>query len=297
MTQTAASQPHSDTAHRIASTLVTDIAVIASPPEVYLKVSQLAEAPWATLDHLAAVILRDPGLAARLLRAANSPWYGMANRVDTVSRAVMVLGLSEVKKLVTAASAIEAFSRLSSHVTNMNTFWRHAVYTALMAQALARHQDVLHPERLFVAGLLHDLGTLLVNHRYPETAAALIVDARGDEQALHRLENETFGFDHALLGALMLEHWELPASIIEALSWHHEPSRAGAARLDATLLHAADRLANASGTGRYSELQCRAPLLARAALQQLGLTADFDLDALFDSVDREFAETACLFLT
>ena len=296
MTQFAAHPHRAETAHRIANTLVTDIAVIASPPEVYLKVSQLAEAPWATLDHLAAVILRDPGLAARLLRAANSPWYGVANRVETVSRAVMVLGLTEVRKLVTAASAIEAFSRLSSHVTNMNTFWRHAVYTALVAQALARHQHVLHPERLFVAGLLHDLGTLLVNHRYPETAAALIVDARGDEQALYRLEDENFGFDHALLGALMLEHWALPSASAGALRWHHEPAKAGDARLEATLVHAADALANASGTGRYSELQCHARLPDLARLRSLGLATDFDLDEMLDSVDREFAETACLFL-
>lgn len=296
MNHNVASQPPSDTAHRIASALVTDMAAIASPPEVYLKVSQLAEAPWATLDHLAAVILRDPALAARLLRAANSPWYGMANRVETVSRAVMVLGLAEVRKLVTAASAIEAFSRLSSAITNMNTFWRHAVYTGLMAQALARHQHVLHPERLFVAGLLHDLGTLLLNHRYPESAAALIVDARGDEQALYQLESDTLGFDHAMVGSLMLEHWELPPATTQALAWHHDPAMAPAARMEAALLHAADRLANASGTGRYSELQCRAPLLARPALERLGLSAEFDLDALFEAVDREFAETACLFL-
>jgi HD-like signal output (HDOD) protein len=294
---TAQALPHLSPAVRIAQTLVDDLSPLVSPPEVCLKVNELLGDERATLDDFAVVIIRDPALTARLLRLVNSSFYGLQSRVDTVSRAIQLLGMRELQKLVCAVSAIEKFSRLSNRITNMNTFWRHGVYTGLMSQALAKRLRVLHPERLFVAGVMHDLGTLLINHRYPEIAEETIRAARGDERQLRMLELEELGFDHAYLGSLMLSNWRLPDSIIDAIAWHHEPAGAELSPVDAAILATADGLANFAGTGSFSEFIPTAPGFDLAVFQSLGLPADFDVDALMDEVDRQFVESIYLLVS
>ncbi len=297
MSTTAQALPHLSPAVRIAQTLVDDLSPLVSPPEVCLKVNELLGDERATLDDFAVVIIRDPALTARLLRLVNSSFYGLQSRVDTVSRAIQLLGMRELQKLVCAVSAIEKFSRLSNRITNMNTFWRHGVYTGLMSQALAKRLRVLHPERLFVAGVMHDLGTLLINHRYPEIAEETIRAARGDERQLRMLELEELGFDHAYLGSLMLSNWRLPDSIIDAIAWHHEPAGAELSPVDAAILATADGLANFAGTGSFSEFIPTAPGFDLAVFQSLGLPADFDVDALMDEVDRQFVESIYLLVS
>ena len=284
------------TALRIAEALVTDMAAIASPPEVCVKLSQLLGDDRTAVDDIADVLLRDPALVARVLRLANSPLYGHAARVDTISRAVTVLGMAELQKLVLALSAVETFSRLSSEVTHMNAFWRHGVYTGLVAQGVARRLRVLRPERLFVAGVMHDIGTLIVNHRYPEVAEEMIRHARGDEDRLHALEQAELGFEHALLGGLMLAHWQLPASVTDAITHHHAPERARGAPIEAAILQVAERLANASGTGSFSEFRAAQPGFDPAPLLRLGLPVKFDAEELLDEVDTAFVAAVCLFL-
>ena len=297
MNSTAQALPQFSPATRIAQTLVDDLSPMVSPPEVCLKINELLGDERASLDDFAAVVIRDPALTARLLRLVNSSFYGLRSRVDTVSRAVALLGMRELQKLVCAVSAIEKFSRLSSAVTNMNAFWRHGVYTGLMAQALAKRLGVLHPERLFVAGVMHDLGTLLINHRYPEIAEETIRAARGDEQQLQRFEAEELGFDHAQLGSLMLENWRLPATIVDAIACHHEPGRAAQNALDAAILNVADVIANFSGTGSFCECVAANGEFDPRVFSALGLPANFDTDELMDEVDRQFVESIYLLVT
>jgi HD-like signal output (HDOD) protein len=166
-----------------------------------------------------------------------------------------------------------------------------------MAQALAKRLHVLHPERLFVAGVMHDIGTLLVNHRYPEIAEETIRGARGDEQLLRELEVEELGFDHAQLGGLMLGNWRLPATIVDAIAWHHEPRRAELTPVDAAILNVADVIANFSGTGSFSEFVAANAEFDPVVFEGLGLPDDFDADALMDEVDRQFVESIYLLVS
>lgn len=285
------------TAARIAQTLIDDLSPIVSPPDVVLKINSLLNDDRASIEDFAAVVIRDPGLTARLLRLVNSPYYGMAQRIDTVSRAVMLIGMTELQKLVCSICAVQTFSRLSSAVTNMNSFWRHGVYAGLMSQAISKRLRVLHPERLFVAGLLHDLGTLVINRRYPEIAEETIRAARGDEHLLCALERQELGFDHAELGALMLSNWQLPPTIVDAVAHHHAPRGALQAPIDAAILHIADTIANFSGTGSFCEQVAPSGDFDRGALTALGLQIDFDADELMDEVDRQFVETIYLLVT
>lgn len=278
----------------IARSLVDDISALVSPPDVCLKVNELVADDRTIVEDIAAVIIRDPSLTARVLRLANSSYYALATKIDTVSRAVMLLGMREMQKMVCAIAAVQTFSKLSSAVTNMNAFWRHGVYVGLMAQAIARHAHILHPERLFVAGVLHDVGTLVINQRFPELAESMIRDAAGDEDALYRLEQEQLGFDHAYLAGMMLQNWKLPAALCDAISCHHVPHRARLAGIDAAILKLADTIANYSGTGSYSEIVAREDPCDVSSLKRFGIELTCRNDELMDEVDRQFVETIYL---
>lgn len=281
---------------RIARSMIDDMSSLVSPPEVCLKVNELVAHDGCAIDDISIVILRDPNLVARVLKTANSAYYGLPSKVDTISRAVALLGMHELQKIVCSVAAVETFSKLSSAVTNMNSFWRHGVYTGLMAQNLARRARVLHPERLFVAGLLHDLGTLLINQRFPELAETAIRESAGSEDALYRIEDTKLGFNHAYLTGLMLENWHLPAALSDAICWHHLPHRARIAPIDAAILKVADTIANFSGTGSFSETVAREDAYDAEYLDKFGLSVQCTNDELMDEVDQQFVETIYLLL-
>lgn len=279
---------------RIARSLIEDMSAMVSPPDVCLKINELVADDSTSLEQLALVVIRDPNLTARILKLANSAYYGLPGRVDTITRAVMLLGMGEIQKIVTAVCAVQTFSRLSSSVTNMNSFWRHGVYTGLVAQAIARRARVLHPERLFVAGMLHDIGTLLINKRFPEIAQAVIIEAAGDEDRLHTLEQRDLGFDHALLAGMMLDSWHLPDTLVDTVYWHHEPQRALRAGTEAAILKVADDVANCSGTGSYSERIPREQEADVSPLAAHGLAVEVTGEELMDEVDPQFIEAIYL---
>jgi HD-like signal output (HDOD) protein len=247
--QTAGEQTAADTAQH----WVQDVSSLVSPPDVCIRVFELVESNRATARELGEIISCDPSLTARLLRLVNSSFYQFSRRIDTVSRAIAVIGISELYNLVIAVSAVKSFSRLPGFVVNIDTFWRHSISCGIIARMLARRCGVLHTERLFVAGLLHDIGSLLIYNRAPETARNLILAARGNEAILHRTEHQALGFGHAELGGLLLDQWRLPVPLQAAVRHHHDPAAAGAhGRMEAAIVHIADALANHREQGAFS---------------------------------------------
>jgi HD-like signal output (HDOD) protein len=264
---------------------------------VCLRINELVADDHTTIEALAAVIIRDASLTTKVLKLANSALYGLESKVDTVSRALTLLGMRELQKIVCAIAAVQTFSRLSSGITNMNAFWRHSVYTGLLAQAIARRARILHPERLFVAGVMHDIGTLVINQRFPELAEAMIREAAGSEDELYRIEQERLGFDHAYLAGLMLQNWQLPPALCDAIGWHHLPHRARLGGVDAAILKVADTVANFSGTGSYCETVARTDAYDASLLARFGVAVTCTNDELMDEVDQQFVETIYLLVS
>ncbi|NIP73361.1 MAG: HDOD domain-containing protein [Gammaproteobacteria bacterium] len=221
--------------------LVADNVELMSLPEICIRVQLMAEDPACSAKGLGRLISNDPALTARLLKLVNSAYFGRRAPVETVSRAVTIVGIRELQALTLAASAVEVFERVPIHLVDMVSFWRHSVFCALVAGRLGARCAVLHHERLFVAGLLHDVGRLLMLARLPEQAAeALTAAGEGWQQ-----ERQALGFDHAAVGAELLSLWGLPASLQAAVRWHHAPGEADEASLEAALVHLADAATHA----------------------------------------------------
>ena len=190
--------------------LVKDVSGLVSPPDVCVRVFELMRASTSSAEDFGEIIGRDPNLTTRLLRMVNSSFYGFASRIDTVSRAIAVIGTQELYALVISVSAVQSFSKIAPQQVDMSSFWRHSVCCGLIARRLSRHCGVLHPERLFIAGLLHEVGTLVLFHQLPELSAELVEACEGDEDSLHRAELDTLGYSHAEVGSLLLTLWSLP---------------------------------------------------------------------------------------
>lgn len=279
----------------LAESLVADVAGLVSPPDICVKIGELIQDPKASTQAIGEIIIRDPNLTARLLKLVNSSFYGLRSKIDTVSRAITVVGTRDLYALVLAISAVKSFSHLPNKLVNMDTFWRHSLYTALIARILAKRVDVLHPERLFIAGLLHDIGSLVVYSRLHELARDILLTAKGDEEVFYHMEMEMLGFSHADLGSLLLAQWQMSPELQDAVACHHAPAKARTAVLESAILHISNVLANRSGLGGYCEMgECLSAIDERA-LEAIGLAAGSLAESeLTGQAGLQFADTAAL---
>lgn len=270
--------------------LLDDVEGLVSPPGVCLRVFELIHAPTTGVKDIAAVVGVDPNLTSRLLRLANSSFYNFSRKIDTISRAVAVIGTAELYQLVLSVSAVKTFSGIPNDLVKMDTFWRHSVYTGLLARALAIRINVLHPERLFVAGLMHDIGSLVLYHQRPDAMRDILLVAEGDEEVLYQAELDTFRLSHATVAGYLMEQWQLPEELIDAVTWHHQPERAEKARMEAHILYLANHLINESEQGNFMGLPRTDIQLPQALLDVIGLQED-ELFFAFEEAAEQFPAT------
>lgn len=251
--------------------LVKDVATLVSLPEVVLRVNALVDDPKSSADEIGKAIAQDVALTAKLLRLANSAMFGMSRKVDTVGRAVAVLGTRQVRDLSLGLAAARAFDGIPNHLVSMGSFWHHSVLCAVTAQQVAGRCARGRPESSFVAGLLHDVGQLVLFSKQPEESKAALlmsIDLPG-EPDLHLCEREVFGYDHAAVGGALARLWRLPASLQECIEFHHEPARAKSHPLDVAVIHIANSLAVLAeiGSNDYAD----APPIEAVAWEVTGL--------------------------
>ena len=150
--------------------MVSGVSELVSLPEVCVRINEMLDDPGTTSKALGEVISHDPNLTARLLRMVNSAYYGIAAEVTTVSHAVTLVGLDELRSMVLATSASRAFANIPTELVDMDMFWHHSVYCGLVARVLGEVRGMRQRERLFVIGLLHDVGRLVLYHQAPAVA-------------------------------------------------------------------------------------------------------------------------------
>lgn len=212
-------------------------------PDIYFSIKRTIENPKSDMEDVAAVVSQDPNIASRLLRMANSPFFGFATEIDTVKRAISVMGLMHVHNLVLAVSATKAFKGIDSGLVSMKDFWIHSVFTATLAKNLASKSRVLDSERLFVSGLLHDIGHLVIYTTLPNQASKILQRARNESVTVEQLEREIIGFDYAQVGCALLKEWKLPESLYMPVQCHTQLRPEDDFALDSAIVHIANRLA------------------------------------------------------
>ena len=220
-----------------------DKAQLVSLPAVYLRLKAVLDDPEFTMSDVEAVISQDPAMSARLLRQVNSAYFGFSSRIDTVSRAVGMLGTQQVHDLVLAASVAESFAGMSSEVMDMHHYWRRSVYCAAAARLLAARCGIREIERLFLAGLLRDIGHLIMYQSIPDVTQFALTQARQQCLPLYVVERDTIGFDYGKAGGTLLQQWQLPQSLWEPVELHVTPGQSTGYELDTAIVHLAGILA------------------------------------------------------
>ena len=225
--------------------LVQNTRTLFSLPDVLICINQLIDDPNSQVNDLAETILCDAGLAARLLRLANSAYYKPQRRVETVSHAIILLGHRQVRDLVMTTVAVSIFKGLPPELVNMDRFWLHSIRCGSAARHLAQYRRLHETEHFFIAGLLHGIGKLVLYSQYPERYREVLELAGEDESARIAAERRIFKFTYADVGAELLKSWRLYNHLHMAVAYHLDPSRAPATyRLEATILHVAVQIAN-----------------------------------------------------
>ncbi len=274
--------------------LAEDIGQLVSFPEVYLRLEELLNEPGCGTQQVAQVISQDPGMSLKVLRIANSPFFGLSREVDTVARAVTVLGMSRVREAVLTSAAGKVLTEIPNDLISIEDFWHHSIHCGLVARALASRSDLVTEDFAFIAGLLHDIGQLVLFNRYPgEMRVAIDLIADGDsELQMYSAEQKVLGTDHTAIGAALLHVWHLPERLKECIEFHHQPERALHFPLEAAVIHIANSLTHLAQSG--SEDLADAPPVDAQIWRTLGLEPDITASVIDEARDGLDAAKAML---
>lgn len=237
-----------------AQELVANIEALTSLPSVYVRIREELDMPEGSLSEVGKLVSSDPALAARLLQVVNSALYGYGGRIDSIGRAVTILGLQQVHDLVLAMSIGSVFAGIRPERMDMNRFWRGSVMCGIASREIGRRYDLPTSERMLVVGLLSDLGHLAMY----QTVPALADDARAASEAsgepLFEAERRIVGCDYAEVGATLMDHWKLPACFAEIIGAQIHPRLAGEFTYEAAILNLASHIVFAENRGETSEV-------------------------------------------
>lgn len=244
---------------------VTDL---ISLPEVYLKVQRLMDDPASDIYDFAEVISVDPNLSTRVLKVVNSAYFGFPEPVDSISRAINMIGLGPLHNMVLGISAMSSLE-LPNDIMPLNTFWRASLFSGVLARLLAERLKLSKSDHLFIAGLLHEIGHLVLYSKFPQQALAAreIVEQQG--QAIHEAEMQVMGYHYGDIGAMLMANWNLSDNLQSITRHQPTPELATDFKTETTLMH----LAHACAQSITTESQAAADTLIDAEVQAVvGLT-------------------------
>jgi HD-like signal output (HDOD) protein len=209
-------------------------------PTIAMEVVELVDNPKTSASSLGKVISTDQALTAKVLKIANSPFYGFPKKISTIDFAIIVLGFDALKEIIISLSLVSSLQRKSDAYLDARSFWDHSISTGVVARRLARDLGYRVSGEVFVGGLLHDMGISIL-HRYFNNEFRRIMDiARETDLTFLEAEESVLGVTHAEVGGWLAARWNLPDHLIEALSFHHVPGNATLNPDLVAIIHCAD---------------------------------------------------------
>ena len=261
-------------------TIVKHETELTSFPDIYFRIREVLEDESASADRIAKVVSTDMSLSAKLIKLVNSPLYGFPQTIDSISRAVALVGAKELSTLALGISAINYFKDIPPELVDMKSFWRHSITCGIFGKIIAGTQAGLSPERFFIAGLLHDVGRLIMFKKLPYASTEAMLFARENSIPLVEAERSVMDFCHTDISLPLLKSWKFPEGLSNMINYHHNPMEFPNP-LEPAIIHVADNLTNAveiAQGGMYV-----LPGIDEQAWDLLGLKAD---SFLREAVDK-----------
>jgi putative nucleotidyltransferase with HDIG domain len=207
------------------------------------RLLEVMKNPRVSLAEISQFVASDPAITSRVLRMVNSPIYGFPRRISSINQAVILLGVNVVIGLLLSVSVFDLIQK------GMVGLWEHSMACALVARLIAKEKGLKDPEEVSAAGLLHDLGKVMLALRFHNEYEQTVDYAKTRGVTIYDAEKEFFGVTHEDAGNWIGQKWNFPKTLINTISFHHRPSRAGEASLQAAIVHVADVLVRARGFG------------------------------------------------
>jgi putative nucleotidyltransferase with HDIG domain len=226
---------------------VENINTLPTVPGVLKRLSVIIEKPRITLVEISSFISSDPALTTKVLKMVNSAIYGFPGRIASVSHATMLLGLNVIKGLLLGVSVFELMQK------TMNGLYEHSLAVAIASRVIAQKKGLKEPEEVSVAGLLHDIGKVILVLEFQKEYEAAMSEAKAKSISIFDAEKNQFNATHANVGSWLAEKWRFPRSLIEVIECHHRPALAKNAPLETAIVHMADILVRARGFGFAGE--------------------------------------------
>jgi len=272
--------------------LINENEPLASLPNTFYKLREVVDDPSCDFDDIAEIISIDPSLTLRLLKIVNSAFYGFRGEIETVSHALGVVGTEQLMQLVLATTVVRQFKGID--MIDMDYFWKHSIACGLSARAINEARGEHDGERFFVAGLLHDIGRLVMCLRAPDQLRIVLDFARKSGDRWYKAEAKYFGFDHGAVGGALLRAWHLPERLQEAVAHHHFPSSAQNFPLEAAIVHLADRISHTIVIGSDSHAEnC---LHEKGLWDAVQLSEDLHLQQIIEQTEAQLEEVSQIFL-
>ena len=224
--------------------LISQNEPLASLPNTFYKLQEVVADSDCDFDDIAEIISVDPALTLRLLKIVNSAFYGLRGEVETISHAMGIVGTEQLMQLVLATTVVGQFKGIPEDIYDMEYFWKHSVACGLSARAIQEARGEHDGEFFFVAGLLHDIGRLVICLKAPDQFRVVLDFAKKSGDRLHKAEAKYFGFDHGSVGGALLRAWSLPERLQKTVAHHHFPASAENFSQEATIIHLADRISH-----------------------------------------------------
>lgn len=205
----------------LVSNLIKNIKEFSTLPTVYSSLVDVLADPKSTTQDVSSIIACDQASSAKVLKVVNSPFYGFSGEIDSVSRAIVVLGFNEIYNLILASYLMDLFLKKDAVLDFRPVdFWGHSIAVGIATRLIGQNLGLPKPENFFVTGVLHDIGKLVFFEFLEDQFAAALALSKRNQQPLHSAEMTVFGIDHSETGALLAERWRFPSSIVQAIRHH-----------------------------------------------------------------------------
>lgn len=270
-----------------AEKIVTRVLKVAALPAVALKFSEAIKDPLTSNNDLEKIVSEDSALASKVLMIANSALFNFPSKIDTISNAITIIGHKQLSEVILSCSVVGMFKGIPQDIINMDDFWRHSIAVATTSRILASARREQNIEKFFTAGLLHDIGKLIIFVEAGKQAAQVLSKIDESNELMHKVEKEILGFDHAKLGALLLKKWKLPDEIVSAVYYHHMPSISSTDIVSPSIVHIADIITHALEFGSSGEKFV--PILNEKAWDALDLDVDI-LSTVIEQLNVQYSE-------
>ncbi len=253
---------------------------LAPFPKIVQRILDITNDETSSAKDLSRCIKEDMSLTARILRIVNSAYYGFSRTIGNIEHAIVILGFNEVVNIAMALILTRQYPGGRNTLLDKEQFWMHSVCTGYMARTLSKQVRSISAEDAFVAGLLHDIGKVVLDQFFPEELEQALQYARENKVSLRQASLKLLDIDHTEVGTRVAEHWELPLTLVQAIQYHHDPEHAPEDRLMPYVAHVANGMVHNKKVGDSGN-----PVpdsISQVALEKLHL-ADTSLDDVWEA--------------